>query len=86
MVRSHKSDPLPTTPLSRRALLAAAAAGVAGQPFVRANSVQTETPRSVIYIFLSGGLGQQDLFDPKSNAPLEIRGEFNPIATQAPGL
>lgn len=86
MVRSHNSDPLPTTRLSRRALLATAVAGVAGQQFVRANPVQTEAPRSVIYIFLSGGLGQQDSFDPKPNAPLEIRGEFNPIATQTPGL
>lgn len=41
--------------------------------------------RSVIYIFLSGGLGQQDSFDLKPNAPENIRGEFTPIATQTPG-
>ncbi len=42
--------------------------------------------RSCIYIFLSGGLGQHDSFDPKPNAAAEIRGEFQPIATQTPGV
>jgi uncharacterized protein DUF1501 len=42
--------------------------------------------RSVIYIFLSGGLAQQDSFDPKPDSPAEIRGEFNPIRTRTPGL
>src|SRR3954469_15620866 len=42
--------------------------------------------RAVIYIFLSGGLGQHDSFDPKPDAPAEIRGEFNSIATQTPGI
>ena len=43
-------------------------------------------PKSVIYIFLSGGLAQQDSFDLKPNAPDTIRGEFNPIATQTAGI
>jgi hypothetical protein len=42
--------------------------------------------RSVIYIFLSGGLGQHDSFDPKPLAPKEIRGEFQAISTATPGL
>ena len=42
--------------------------------------------RAVIYIFLSGGLGQHDSFDMKPEAPPEIRGEFKPIATNTPGL
>jgi hypothetical protein len=41
--------------------------------------------RSVIYLFLSGGLGQQDSFDLKPDAPADIRGEFRPIATNTPG-
>lgn len=44
------------------------------------------TARSVIYIFLSGGLGQHDSFDMKPNAPDTIRGEFQPIATRTPGV
>ena len=42
--------------------------------------------RSVIYIFLSGGLSQIDSFDMKPDAPREIRGEFDPIPTRTPGL
>ena len=35
--------------------------------------------KTVLYIFLSGGLAQQDSFDLKPDAPDGIRGEFNPI-------
>lgn len=42
--------------------------------------------KSVIYIFLSGGLAQQDSFDPKPDAPDNIRGEFAPIQTRLPGV
>src|SRR5581483_9976111 len=42
--------------------------------------------KSVIYIFLSGGLAQHDSFDMKPDAPDAIRGEFNPIATRTPGI
>ena len=44
------------------------------------------TAKSVIFVFLSGGLTQHDSFDPKPNAPAEIRGEFSSIATQTPGV
>ena len=46
----------------------------------------TNKARSVIYIFLSGGLGQHDSFDMKPDAPDLIRGEFRPISTATPGL
>ena len=42
--------------------------------------------KSVIYIFLSGGLAQHESFDMKPDAPAEVRGEFNPIATSTPGI
>ena len=42
--------------------------------------------RAVIYLFLSGGLGQLDSFDMKPDAPDQYRGEFNPISTKTPGL
>jgi hypothetical protein len=42
--------------------------------------------RSVIYIFLSGGLAQHESFDPKPDSPAEIRGEFAAIATGTPGV
>src|SRR5436305_290495 len=44
-----------------------------------AGNAKPAKARSVIYIFLSGGLAQHDSFDMKPNAADGIRGEFNPI-------
>jgi hypothetical protein len=41
--------------------------------------------KSVIHIFLPGGMAHQETFDPKPYAPLEYRGELNSIATKIPG-
>jgi len=43
-------------------------------------------PKSCIFIFLSGGLGQHDSFDMKPDAPDDVRGEFKPISTKTPGI
>ncbi len=48
-------------------------------------SAPTPRAKSVIYIFLSGGLAQHESFDMKPDAPDEIRGQFKPIATRTPG-
>jgi hypothetical protein len=50
----------------------------------RANSGKSD--RSVIMVYLSGGLAHQDTFDLKPNAPKEVRGEFKPISTKVPGI
>jgi len=42
--------------------------------------------RSCVVIFLWGGPGQQDLWDPKPAAPSVVRSEFDPIATSVPGI
>ncbi|WLD15317.1 DUF1501 domain-containing protein [Planctellipticum variicoloris] len=42
--------------------------------------------KSVIMVYLSGGLAHQDTFDLKPEAPAEVRGEFKPIDTSVPGL
>ena len=42
--------------------------------------------KSVIMVYLTGGLAHQDTFDLKPNAPAGIRGEFKPIATKLPGV
>lgn len=42
--------------------------------------------KSCILLFMSGGPAQHETFDPKSDAPLEIRGTFRSIATNVPGL
>jgi len=41
---------------------------------------------SIILLNLYGGPSHLDMFDMKPDAPLEIRGEFRPIATTVPGL
>lgn len=42
--------------------------------------------RSVILIFLTGAPSHLDMFDLKPEAPEEVRGTFQPIASQTPGL
>ncbi|MCI0359030.1 MAG: DUF1501 domain-containing protein [Planctomycetaceae bacterium] len=42
--------------------------------------------KSIIFLWLAGGPPQHETFDPKPNAPLEIRGPFKPISTNVPGI
>lgn len=42
--------------------------------------------RSCIVLFLMGGPSQHSTWDPKPNAPAEVRGELSPIATAVPGI
>lgn len=42
--------------------------------------------KAVINIFLAGGPPHQDMWEIKTEAPAEIRGEFSPIATSVPGI
>jgi hypothetical protein len=42
--------------------------------------------KAIINIHLGGGPSHQDMFDLKSDAPREFRGEFNPIKTNVPGI
>jgi hypothetical protein len=42
--------------------------------------------KHVIYLWLQGGPPQHETFDPKPDAPVEIRGPFKPIATNVPGI
>ena len=81
--------------MGRRGALQAGGIGLLGLGMnhvqsLRAADVTTyrgqQTAKSVIYIFLSGGLGQHDSFDMKPETPENIRGEFQPIATRTPGL
>jgi hypothetical protein len=53
-------------------------AGEAGATFGRA--------KSVIFLWIQGGPPQHETFDPKPDAPVEIRGPFKPIATNVPGI
>lgn len=42
--------------------------------------------KSVIMVYLSGGLAHQDTVDLKPHAPAEIKGEFKPIQTNVSGI
>ena len=44
------------------------------------------TAKSAIVLFFSGGLPQHETWDPKPDAPREVRGDFGCIATKTPGL
>src|SRR2546421_11916683 len=53
---------------------------------------KAETPKafgaakSVMMLFLQGGPSHIDIWDPKPNAPANIRGEFKPIKSKVPGV
>lgn len=49
-------------------------------------SVARGKAKSCIVLFLMGGPPQQSTWDPKPEAPAEIRGEFGPISTSVPGV
>ena len=51
-----------------------------------AGEVKAAKAKSAVFVFLAGGPSHIDTFDPKPNAPAEIRGEFKPIDTSAPGV
>ncbi len=76
--------------MSRRSLLTIgglAMGGLSLPDLLRAETVAgRKSHKSVIMVFLSGGPPHQDMVDLKMDAPVEIRGEFQPIATKVPGI
>ena len=64
---------------------AAQAAVPAGSGEKQSRSVEG-TAKSVIFIFLPGGMAQQESFDPKPHAPLEYRGPLGSIDTSLTGV
>src|SRR3954467_3181773 len=74
---------------SRRWFLQAGAAGLAGLsalPGFGSNAPPPSDKRAVILFWLSGGPSHIDMWDPKPDAPSEIRGPFSTIATKLPGV
>lgn len=76
---------------SRRWFLQTGLAGFAG--LTLADTIRASAPsptsrdkRSVILFWLSGGPSQIDTWDPKPNAPVEIRGPYGTIPTSVPGV
>ncbi|MBW3599655.1 MAG: DUF1501 domain-containing protein, partial [Planctomycetes bacterium] len=77
--------------VSRRSFLQIGAMGIGGLTLTdllraeEAAGVGSST-KAVINIHLGGGPSHQDMFDLKPKAPVEYRGEFNPIATNVSGI
>ena len=76
--------------LSRRQWLQAGSIGLMGLSLADVEAARVanqQAPlKSVIYLFLSGGLGQHDSFAMKPEAPDNLRGESEPESTRTPGL
>jgi uncharacterized protein (DUF1501 family) len=83
--------------ISRREMLRIGSLGVAGltlPDLLRQAAAQDAAPRgpakgsakACIVLFLFGGPAQHSTWDPKPDAPVEVRGELKPIATSVPGV
>ncbi len=87
--------------IPRRRLLSAGSLGFVGlnlAQLLRAESLSSAKPeaavagttvkpiKSCVLMFYYGGPSHHDTWDMKPQAPLEVRGEFNSIATKVPGL
>ncbi len=51
-----------------------------------ATTVKPTPQKAAIMIYLPGGPSHMDMYDLKPEAPMEFRGEFNPIKTNVPGV
>ncbi len=76
--------------VARRSFLKVGGLAVGGlslaDVFASEASTGVSRHKSVIMVYLSGGMPHQDTFDLKPDAPVEVRGEFKPIATTVPGV
>jgi uncharacterized protein (DUF1501 family) len=82
---------------TRRQLLGSCAAGLCGLSLpdwfgLRARAAGRQTDlgsgkaKACIVLYCWGGMSHIDTWDPKPDAPAEIRGEFKPIASAVPGI
>jgi hypothetical protein len=78
--------------LSRRDLLALGGLGAIGSTIFPANvsfgsdARAAATAKNCIFIFLCGGPSQLEMWDPKPDAPEEVRGPFGTLSTNVPGI
>lgn len=86
---SSRSRSLPPAAVSRRSVCGAMLAGsgltLGARPSAAAKSPK-HPAKSVIVLLLEGGISQFESWDPKPDAPSEIRGEFGAIPTTNPDL
>ncbi len=76
-----------TLALDRRAFVTAAGAALPGWlGRVAAAAPDGPRPKACILLWMAGGPSHIDTFDPKPDAPADVRGEFRPIDTAVPGV
>lgn len=91
---ASKSRPIDCSGPSRRAILKAGSLGFLGLGLgdglwlraVAAPGAAEAKARNCILVWLAGGASHIDTFDPKPDAPADVRGEFKPIDTAVPGV
>ena len=72
---------------TRRCALQAGVIGLAELAMLKQlGATSSPQAKSVIFIFLTGGLSHHDSLDLKPDAPADIRGEFRPISTRVAGI
>src|SRR5213592_3439232 len=73
--------------LGRRDFLRVGAVGALTlSGFLKANASTHGRAKSVILVFLGGGLSHHDSFDLKPEAPEEVRGKYRPVDSNVVGL
>ena len=76
--------------MDRRSFLHAGILGSFGASLAMADQKHYDSKegpaKSIIFIYLPGGMAHQETFDPKPFAPLEYRGPLGSIDTVAPGI
>ena len=77
---------MPLSFLSRRDLLRAAGVGVAASVLPGAARADSAKAKSVVVLCMMGGVTHIDSFDPKPDAPEEIRGTLGTLQTTLPGV
>ena len=80
--------------ISRRNFLRIGALGIAGMTLPQYLALKASagegskflSDKSVVFLFLNGGPSQLELFDPKMNAPVEVRSMTGEVQTSLPGV
>ncbi len=97
-MKNHRQEHPAGNAIHRRELLRIGGLGCLGlslpsllTPRLNAASSAAASPtfgraKSCVILFLGGGPPQHETFDPKPDAPVELRGDFRPISTSVPGL
>jgi hypothetical protein len=92
MLAIHQNDAALCDGMTRREWLRIGSLGLAGLslPSLAAAGSGSSSPsapaKACIVLSLLGGPPQHETWDPKPNAPVEIRGDLRPIQTATPGI